>query len=629
MKKLQCSLAAKIAAWVLEVVFLTAAGFSLVMVVFGWSGGVFERGTADFFDSGIVSGDAYRFGDYVATAYGEASQLQELEQLSLSNDCNYLYEIATEDGRVLSSTLQSGEDVAWEGTYWFADYDAWGNSEDQYQVTVAVKASLPDRGSNLYQSYLLFQFVEDNAGALVAMLIVSVVLALLLVVFLVASAGHKVRDGQRVLLPNWTDKIPFDLYTLVLGVAVILLLAVVAEWGFYGGDWLLQLLPPAAALLAAAQLALMWLLSLATRVKLGTWWQNTVVCRILRIVGRFLRAIGASLRTLVRSLPILWKLLGGTAVLLLVLFLLGLFSYESGFALLLDFLLCLAVLAAVGFAGLQMRTLQKGGEALAAGNLEARVDTSRMFWDLKRHGENLNAIGQGMAIAVEQRLKSERLKTELITNVSHDIKTPLTSILNYVDLLQQAETEEQRREYLAVLQRQAGRLKKLTEDLVEASKASTGNVSVNLVPTNVVESVNQALGEYAERLAAGGLTVVTDFPEESTTIQADGRLLWRVLDNLLGNVCKYALAGTRVYLTVTPEAATVEISLKNISRQQLNISAEELMERFVRGDSARTTEGSGLGLNIAKSLTELQGGSLQLSVDGDLFKAVLRFPKLS
>ena len=232
-----------------------------------------------------------------------------------------------------------------------------------------------------------------------------------------------------------------------------------------------------------------------------------------------------------------------------------------------------------------------------------------------------------MAIAVEQKMKSERLKTELITNVSHDIKTPLTSIINYVDLLQKAHTRDEEAQYLEVLQRQSARLKKLTEDLVEASKASTGNVSANLVQTNVVESINQALGEYEDRLAAGSLLVVKSFDAEDLSILADGRLLWRILDNLLGNVCKYALAGTRVYVTAAAEGGEVVLSIKNISRQQLNVSVEELMERFVRGDTARTTEGSGLGLNIARSLTELQRGKLHLVVDGDLFKAELRFPR--
>ena len=249
-----------------------------------------------------------------------------------------------------------------------------------------------------------------------------------------------------------------------------------------------------------------------------------------------------------------------------------------------------------------------------------------MYWDFKKHAENLNSIGDGMAAAVEQRMKSERLKTELITNVSHDIKTPLTSIVNYVDLLQKPHTPEQEAEYLEVLDRQSKRLKKLTEDLVEASTASTGNMNVNIERTNTREIIEQSLAEYGRRMEQGELTVIVNIPEDPPRAMADGRLLWRVLDNLFNNVCKYALAGTRVYIDSVIDSGEAVISVKNISRDPLNISADELMERFVRGDSSRHTEGSGLGLNIAQSLVGLMHGKFSIGVDGDLFKAEIRLP---
>ena len=211
--------------------------------------------------------------------------------------------------------------------------------------------------------------------------------------------------------------------------------------------------------------------------------------------------------------------------------------------------------------------------------------------------------------------------------MSHDIKTPLTSIINYIDLLQKAETAEQSAAYLQVLDRQSQRLKKLISDLIEMSKATTGNLTVETTQVDLVEAVNQALGEFADKLTAQDLTVV--FPQQSVPVlvQADGRLIWRVLSNLLGNIVKYALPGTRVYVDIRRHQGQVEISLKNISREALNVSAQELTERFVRGDASRNTEGSGLGLNIAQSLMELQKGSLALLVDGDLFKVTLTFPQ--
>lgn len=332
------------------------------------------------------------------------------------------------------------------------------------------------------------------------------------------------------------------------------------------------------------------------------------------------------LRT-VGAIPIVWRTLVITGVLLIALMYLAIYSIWNGSLLMLYTLISLAIVVFLCFCSIQLQKLKGAVETMANGDFDARVDTTGLYGEFRRYGEHLNAISDGMSIAIEQHTKSERMKTELITNVSHDIKTPLTSILNYVDLLQHTQNEAERAQYLEVLHRQATRLKKLTEDLVEASKAATGNIQTELVPTDVSESLNQAVGEYTERLEAAGLTLVARFPDYGLCILADGRLLWRVLDNLLGNICKYAMPGTRVYLTVEEREKTVSIQMKNISRQQLNISPDELMERFVRGDSARSTEGSGLGLNIAKSLTELQHGRFRLELDGDLFKVDVELPK--
>ena len=274
------------------------------------------------------------------------------------------------------------------------------------------------------------------------------------------------------------------------------------------------------------------------------------------------------------------------------------------------------------------QVLFEGSKELAEGNLDATVDTTYLKGALREHGEHLNQISQGMSNAIEHQMKSERMKTELITNVSHDIKTPLTSIINYVDLIQKEAPDAQPfTDYVEVLGRQSQRLKKLIEDLVEASKAATGNLEVNLEPCDVGVLLDQMIGEYAEKLEQAQLEAVLDCPQEPLHILADGRRIWRVFDNLLNNICKYSMPGTRVYVTVREESTMVVILFRNISRSQLNISSDELMERFVRGDSSRNTEGSGLGLSIAQSLTELQGGKLQLEIEGDLFKVMLRFPK--
>ena len=276
-----------------------------------------------------------------------------------------------------------------------------------------------------------------------------------------------------------------------------------------------------------------------------------------------------------------------------------------------------------------MKELHAGSKRVASGDMSQPIDIERMYWKFREHGENINKVSDGIALAVEERMKSERFKTELITNVSHDIKTPLTSIINYVDLIKKEEVQDEKLlEYIDVLDRQSARLKKLIEDLMEASKASTGNLTVNLEECDIEVLLTQVIGEFEEKLQKNQLEVVVDKPDHPVKMMADGRHLWRILDNLLNNACKYSLPGSRVYVALKQEGNEAVITFKNISKTALNIPSDELMERFVRGDSSRNTEGSGLGLSIAQSLTELMQGSMKLDIDGDLFKVTLRFPMM-
>ena len=467
-----------------------------------------------------------------------------------------------------------------------------------------------------------------GASAYVGTLCILLALACLIVLF--CAAGHRKRETEPRL--NQLDRIPLDLYAAAVVGACILLIFVIGDvlrWNMPSGY--AAKIQAAIFLLAvvcfAFGLVLALLLSFATRVKCGKWWRNTVIYRVLRLIWRVIKAVWHGIGRFGRMIPIVWR----TALIMLGLYIIGFILFilmydESGGWLLVGLLFSIVIYAAAIFGAWQMKGIKKAGQQLAEGKFDEKIDTKHMYWEFKSHAENLNSIGDGLAKEVAQRMKSERLKTELITNVSHDIKTPLTSIINYADLLQKAKTEEERAEYLAVLERQSQRLKKLTEDLVEASKASTGNMSVNLAPTNTQEIINQSYGEYSSKLEAGRLNTVINIPETAPAVMADGRLLWRVIDNLFNNVVKYALPETRVYVDVRTEGAAAVISMKNISRAALNVSAEELMERFVRGDASRHTEGSGLGLNIAKSLTELQHGEFSISTDGDLFKAEIRLP---
>ena len=272
-------------------------------------------------------------------------------------------------------------------------------------------------------------------------------------------------------------------------------------------------------------------------------------------------------------------------------------------------------------------TLLDAAKRMRGGDLEIKVDDKLMLGAFRDFAAELNGLSDVVQLAAQKQMRSERMRTELITNVSHDIKTPLTSIINYVDLLQKPHSQEDGEKYLEVLSRQSARMKRLIDDLIELSKASTGNIPVELTRIDAVEAVNQALGEFMDKLKAAELTPLFRQPEEPLYIHADGRLLWRAMSNLLTNAVKYAQPGTRLYIDMVAVDKKVCISLKNISRDPLNISAEELMERFVRGEASRNQEGSGLGLNIAQSMMELQHGALELLVDGDLFKATLIFPQ--
>ena len=451
--------------------------------------------------------------------------------------------------------------------------------------------------------------------------IITAVLCLALLVFLMASMG-KTPDGVKL---RGIHRVPLDLFLAAA------LAAVAVPANFYSGINLLYnplwvwMMPVTLMALWIGFVVLLTLCTISARLRAGKWWRNSIIYIVCRFVYRAVRGF-------VRALPIAWKgiLVYAVVVLVNVLGMILAFGAGSFFLFLLTLVLDAAGLYFVIRIMRQLKALQTAAQKLAAGDLTYTVDTEKMYPVLKEHGDDLNAVSVGMSRAVNERMKSERFKTELITNVSHDLKTPLTSIVSYVDLLKKEPIEsEQAQEYIEVLDRQSQKLKKLTTDLVDASKASSGALPVNLEKIDLGELLRQSAGEYTEKFAAANITPVLNVPEAETYVTADGRLLWRVLDNLLGNAVKYAQSGTRLYLELTPGETETVLTLKNISREPLNIPAEELMERFVRGDGSRHTDGSGLGLSIANSLMELMGGKLTLTLDGDLFKATLSFPQKS
>ena len=462
-------------------------------------------------------------------------------------------------------------------------------------------------------SYLLLSWLTEHTGLTIFLSALFAVLALFCFCFSMASAGHWA--GHEGIHLTWLDKIPADVWLIVL------LCTFFIGWEAFYYEW-----GRVFFCAALVPLVLLFLCAFAAQCKAGTVLRASLVARLCRLLWRVIKAVFRSLWRIARGLPLIWKTALVSLALVFIEFILFLQDYYGTLAA--EFLALKVIeLLAVLYIAVNLRTLQKGGEKLSQGDFSSPIDTRHLIGDFKRYGQELNSVQSGLEQAVQEQMKAERLKTELITNVSHDIKTPLTSIVNYVDLLQKEDMPSPAaREYVDVLDRQSKRLKKLTEDLVEASKASSGTLNVELQPTDVNVLLSQIEGEYQERLAACQLTLVVQPPAPGTMIQADSRLLSRVMDNLVSNVCKYALSGTRVYVAGDVRDGAVTISFKNVSRDELNISPDELMERFVRGDTSRHTEGSGLGLSIARSLVQLQGGTFSLSIDADLFRADITFP---
>ena len=514
-----------------------------------------------------------------------------------------------------------------EDYYLDSNYTLWvnmGNTSPKttYQMVVILPQNVGTdwNSTDLYvQANTLLNFVYSMRYTALVTMFVSFIIGAAAFVFLMCAAGH--RNGTDEIVTTVWDHLWLDVFAVgavlaevfVFYVAAIFLINVdVAYLPFI-------LFVTAVATLCMGWLLLLFLLSFSVRVKLGKWWRHTLCYQLFRKIGQFARMIW-------ENIGFLWKVI---LVMLVLAFFEGigvLMFFNSDIALLLWLLEKLVLYPLVLWYCVQLNQLKNGTEKIAGGEPGYQISTKRMTGIFKEQGEQINHISDGMTHAIEERMKSERFKTELITNVSHDIKTPLTSIINYVDLLEKEDLHnETAQEYLEVLERQSSRLKKLIEDLIEASKASTGNLPVHLERLEAGIFMTQTVGEFEEKTKAAGLDLVIEKPETPVYIMADSRHFWRVIDNLMNNICKYAQSGTRVYINLEVKEAQVSITFRNTSKYPLNISSDELMERFVRGDASRNTEGSGLGLSIANSLMDLMGGTFRLYVDGDLFKVVLGF----
>lgn len=492
-----------------------------------------------------------------------------------------------------------------------------------YTLRVYVMANIPADSALYYEESGLSDYVAQQHLIRAA---VCAIIACLLYVFLLASAGCRAPDCRYE--PGLIEKIPFDVYLAVCAIVIFAAVCVGAE-SFYSTEKVFMRALGALAVAGGGVVFAGFSMSFALRLRLKTVVSSMLVYRVCAWCWRYVKRVIKWAYDIIKDLPLIPK--AAIIVAALVCFDVVIMSTNSGFLMLVTRALAALVLF---YVLISMKKLITATTEIASGDMDCRVDTTKLYGPLKEQGEALNSIGDGMTRAVNDRLKSEHFKTELITNVSHDIKTPLTSIINYVDLMQKEQIDNEKvNEYLDVLSRQSARLKKLIDDLMEASKASTGNLPVNPERCELGVLLTQTAGEYKEKLEDAGLELVIDKPDEDIAIMADRQHLWRVFDNLMNNICKYSLPGTRVYLDLARSSnikngkinGKAIVTFRNISKQRLSIGAEELVERGVRGDSSRNTQGSGLGLSIANSLTLLQGGEMELTVDGDLFKVILKF----
>ena len=493
---------------------------------------------------------------------------------------------------------------------------------DNYRFLIAVDTSYPIQDEFYEQNYSYTKYMPW-VDQVIVIGSLSVPIFLVCLIWLTAVAGHS--NGEEEIKLMFFDKWKTEVW-LCLMIAISLSVAFpvnLVDGYMINWDQIVKngqfstetvaVFGVAAAMACACVLTVY--LSLVRVLKAKTLWRNSItkwICRMIKYIWQNRTSIT--------------KLIITSVVLFLVNFMV---LTGSGFFVLLAMIVDIASVLRLAKLAIERTRIKKGLMKIASGDTEYKIPLDNLTGDNKDMAEMVNHIGEGIQNAVEKSLKDERLKTDLITNVSHDIKTPLTSIINYVGLLKQEHFDNPRiQRYLDILDQKSQRLKTLTEDVVEASKISSGNINLEFVNLNLVEMIHQTTGEFTEKFEKRNLTAVVTVPEEPAVVRVDGRRMWRVIENIYNNAAKYAMPGTRVYVDLSMNKNIVLLSLKNVSEYPLNITADELMERFTRGDVSRTTEGSGLGLSIAQNLTKMQGGEFKLYVDGDLFKVTISFPRI-
>ena len=551
-----------------------------------------------------------------------------------SKKVNIIYGDLESDSEIIQKTGSQYFDYFTEA-YYSIQLDETTGSEITTHTTTNVK------DFQIYSSYVE-DFAEGSQYSVISKMLeklapfeqysyfiipVSTVLLILIIIYLIMSIGHK-KDSDKITLNDF-DKIPLELiifFAITIGVIPFAFLSGIND------DYRAIISIVITACLVVYILSIITLYTIIKRIKAREFLNTTITGKVLKwcwkIILKIYKKITKTWKTITYSTPITKKVyIYSVGFVIISLFILWIFGGQIDFA---TFIMEILLICFVTYKILKFvkdfSQIENKLKEMYEGNNQTELQENEFSGEMHNVVNYINDISNGFENAIQDRMKSERMKAELITNVSHDIKTPLTSIINYVDLLKQENIENNKaKEYIEILDNKSQRLKRLTEDLVEASKISTGNISLNLEKLNILELLKQAVGEFEDKFEKKNLSVIIDCKSTEINIMADSRYMFRVIENLFSNISKYALENSRVYIDVKENGENVLIEVKNISKDRLNISAEELMQRFVRGDKSRTTEGSGLGLSIAQNLTELQQGRFTLKLDGDLFKVELEF----
>ena len=549
----------------------------------------------------------------------------------------YKYEIVDKNNKIVYSgsggsdyTSASLKEIEYTHTFYidktedelYWNYVPESNYYETYKITFVANY---DVNSNRLLAFEInaLNFAYTIRNLLYPLCILSILLMIIIFITLMWSAGRRSEDEQ--IHNSVLFILPYDiLFIASLGFVSLTILGalktdnkeILVSYILFAG-------------IISEIIALILCMELANRIKLKKLLDTCLLFKLLVIIFKILFFIPKELFKVLRNLVDgirKYPLAKRIAIILIIyeIFELNFINSYSRFDIWL--IKALVVVPLVLYITICFKKIEDGVDKMSKGNYDYKIDSKHMHGDIKKLSDQINNISSGMSIAVNEKVKSEKMKTELITNVTHDIKTPLTSIINYTDLISKEKTNKKVKGYSEVLLRQANKLKRLIDDLVEVSKASTGNLDVELVPSDITTLLSQVEGEYDEKLSNSSLNIVINYPTEEIVINADPRRMWRIFDNLMNNICKYGQPDTRVYLSCEKKDGYAYIYFKNTSKESLNIDPNELRERFVRGESSRNTEGNGLGLSIVESLTELQGGEFNIEIDGDLFKAILKFP---